>query len=191
MTTDRHRAAGEIAALLASRPPLLGGGRLVCVDGRSGSGKTTLATAVVAHLREAGAAVQTLELESAYAGWDGLRGTPEAVAHSLLGPLAADRPGTVRTWDWHAMTWAPDRAVDPLGRGEVLVVEGVGAGCGPLAAYASVVVWCEAPSAVRRRRALARDGRPDDWWEPWAAREDRLFDADPVRERADLVVGVD
>ena len=41
-------AARDVLALAASRPPSLGAGRLVCVDGPAGSGKTTLAAALLA-----------------------------------------------------------------------------------------------------------------------------------------------
>ena len=183
--SDLASALEQITSLLPSRAPRLGGARLVCVDGRSGSGKSTLAGALAERLREAGARVQVLELESAYAGWDGLLGTPGAVAESLLAPLAAGRSGTVRTWDWQAMAWSDDRSVAPLARGEVMVLEGVGAGARPITAYASLIVWCEAPESMRSERAAARDGGGD-WWDAWAAQEDALLAADPVWERADL-----
>ena len=187
MIADCQRVAAEAAALLTSRPPLLGGGRLVCVDGRSGSGKTTFAAALSEQLREAGVEEQVLALESAYAGWDGLLGTPAHVADSLLAPLARGEQGRVRTWDWHAMTFIDDRSMPSLPDDAVLIIEGVGAGAGPIAAYASLVVWCEAPEPLRRHRATQRDGDAT-WWDRWATQEDALFAEDAVSARADLVL---
>ncbi|HSK28322.1 MAG TPA: hypothetical protein VK894_15550, partial [Jiangellales bacterium] len=70
-----------------------------------------------------------------------------------------------------------------------LVVEGVGSGCRAAAAYLSLLVWVEAPAAVRRERALARDGdrfRPH--WDGWARQEEALLAHERTAERADLVV---
>ena len=186
MIADCQRVAADAATLLTSRPPLLGGGRLVCVDGRSGSGKTTLAAKLACTLRERRLIVRELAIESAYAGWDGLLGTPAHVAGSLLAPLTSGHDGTVRTYDWRAAHFIADRPIEPLVDDEILVIEGVGSGTAPMRAYASLVVWCEASDAVRRRRATSRDG-DGGWWQGWAAQEDALFGDDPVCERADLV----
>ena len=50
----------------------------------------------------------------------------------------------------------------------------------------------DAPTDLRRRRGLARDGETyAPWWDTWAAQERALFTADRTRERADLVVSTD
>ena len=46
--------AAEVLSLARSRPPTLGSGRLICVDGPAGSGKTTLAEEVASLSRGAG-----------------------------------------------------------------------------------------------------------------------------------------
>ena len=71
----------------------------------------------------------------------------------------------------------------------LLVLEGVGSAAPVAAAHATVVVWVEAAYAVRRDRALARDG--DDFaphWDAWAAAEAEHFARHRTRERADLVL---
>ena len=44
--------AGVVVDLALRRPPTLGDGRLVCIDGPAGSGKTTLAAEVAALVAE-------------------------------------------------------------------------------------------------------------------------------------------
>ncbi len=59
----------------------------------------------------------------------------------------------------------------------------------PAAGHADLAVWVETPDAVRRERALARDG--DTYaphWERWAAQERAVYAADPPAARADLVL---
>lgn len=172
--------ARRVLALADARPATLGAGRLVSIDGPAGAGKTTLAAALD-RLRPC----TVVHLDDLYAGWDGLA-TVDASLATLLGPLARGETGHHRRWDWHTDGWAEDVAVAPS---PLLVLEGVGAAAPAAAAYATVVVWVEAPYELRRRRALARDG--DDFaphWDAWAAAETEHFSRHRTRERADLVV---
>lgn len=170
-----------VVAQLVAREPTLGRGRLLCVDGPAGSGKTTLAASVAALVE--GAVV--VHMDDLFQGWDGL---PHADRqHSrLLRPLAERRAGHWTRWDWHAGRWAETHRVDP---GPLLVLEGVGSGAASHADLHTLLVWVEAPLALRRERGLARDG--DDFaphWDRWAADERRLFAQECTRERADVLV---
>ena len=75
--------ADRVLELARSRPPTLGDGRLVCVDGPAGSGKTTLADAL--RRREPTAVV--VHMDDLFEGWDGLP-TVGAQLTTLLPPLA-------------------------------------------------------------------------------------------------------
>lgn len=181
--TDRHRSfpaqpAHDVLELANSRPPRLGEHRLICVDGRSGSGKTSLAAKL-------GAPV--VPLDDLLAGWDGgLDRMVEALVADVLGPLTQGRPAAYRRWDWLTGEFAEWVPVPPA---PVLVVEGVGAGSRASAAYASAVVWLEAPRDVRQERGLARDGETfAPHWHAWAQREHEHFAHERTRERADLVI---
>ncbi len=167
--------------------PSLGATRLVCLDGPAGSGKSTLAAAVADLAGEDGASVSVLHLDDVYEGWSGLAGAPPRVAREVLAPLAVGRVGGFRPYDWHAGALAgAERLVRPT---DVLVLEGVGAGARVCAAYATLLVWVDAPVDVRRERALRRDGRTfTPHWDAWAASEARHFAAERTRERADLVL---
>ena len=125
-------AAPDSAGLLAlalDRPPTLGSGRLVCLDGPAGSGKTTWAAGIADLAPDA----QVVHMDDLYAGWSGL---PEVDAQldGLLLPLAEGRPGCYRRYDWLAGEFAEGVVVDPV---PLLVLEGVGSGASRFADAAS------------------------------------------------------
>lgn len=154
---------------------------MVAVDGRSGAGKTSLAGILRDEL-----AAPVVSLEDLYGGWDGLEHGIDLLISEVLEPLAAGRVALVPRYDWVAGEWAEPVALDPP---EVLIVEGVGAGARRAAAYASVLVWLEATPAVRKKRALDRDGETfAPHWDRWAAQEDAMLAREHTPERADLVV---
>lgn len=161
------------------------GGRLLAIDGRSGSGKSSLARAVLARLGPELAFL--LEVERLYPGWSGLADGVRVLA-AALAPLTGRprRPGVAPTWDWHADAPGASLTIPVT---PVLVVEGVGAGTLALAAHRTLLVWTTAPDAVRRSRALTRDGGSyAPHWDAWAEQEERYFAADPTLPDADLVV---
>lgn len=174
-------AAGRALELARSRPPTLGHGRLVCLDGPAGSGKTTLAGGLAALAPDA----LLVHMDDLYRGWDGLAGVAEQLT-DLLRPLAGGRPGSYRRWDWQTHQWAERVTVPPT---DLLVLEGVGAGAGDASDLATVLVWVEAAYEVRKRRGLERDGDAfAAHWDAWAVAERAHFAAERTRERADLVV---
>ena len=162
-----------------SRPPTLGPGRLVCVDGLAGAGKSTLARGLAAVAR-----VQLVHTDELLEGWAGLPGLA-ATLDALLRPLAAGEPSSWTRWDWHASGWAESH---PLSPGGLLVLEGVGSAPALIDDLVTTLVWVEAPREERLRRGLARDGeamRPH--WERWLDDEAALHAREGTRERADLV----
>lgn len=171
------RAAVE---LVLSRPPTLGEGRLLCIDGPAGSGKTTLAAQVF----DAFPGSRVVHLDDLYEGWSGLPRVGDQLA-SLLEPLAAGRPGRYRRFDWAADEYAETVVVDPV---DLLVLEGVGAGSAD-PALVTALVWVEAPEQLRLARGLERDGAAmEDRWRQWQQDEAAHFAQHRTRARADLVV---
>ena len=171
--------AASVVALALARPPTLGDGRLVCVDGPAGSGKTTLGDQILAVRPEARAVC----MDDLYDGWDGLPRLTEQL-DGLLRPLATRRIGTYRRYDWEAGRYAETHRVAP---GPLLVLEGVGSGSLGHADLTTLLVWVEAPHDVRMARGLARDGESfAPHWERWAVHEAAHHAEHRVRERADL-----
>jgi len=178
--------AGTVDRLLQlahQRPPTLGSGRLVCIDGPAGSGKTTLAGQLAG---AAGAPV--LHVDDLLEGWDGLPAVHRQIS-GLLERLAAGRAARWRRWDWQAGRRAEGAEEHMLPGAPLLVLEGVGAGQRPWAHLTTVLVWVEAPDDVRLRRGLARDGEElRAHWQRWMIAEAALFAAEETRSRADVVV---
>ena len=168
-------------ALAGRRPPTLGEGRLVCVEGPAGSGKTTLTEAIARH----SPGTHVVHTDELLEGWGGLPGLAPSVER-LLRPLAEGRPGEWTRWDWHADRWAETHRVAPV---PLLVVEGSGSWSPAIADLVTVLVWVEAPPALRLERGLARDGeemRPQ--WLQWRREEDEQHARSGTRDRADVVV---
>lgn len=169
----------------ANRPrsthPGEGHRRVIAVEGRSGAGKTTLGRAVADRL-----GAPLIHMDDLYAGWDGLRRGVDVLHEWVLRPLAEGRPAVWRRWDWAAGAYAEEH---PVPGGEWLIVEGVGAGGRVLRPYLRGVVWVDSPTAVRKRRALARDGETyAPHWDRWARQEEAFYAADQVRENAALIL---
>ena len=175
-------------ALLRSAPRL-GTGRLVCVDGPAGSGKTTLAGGLAAHVVALGRRVVLLHMDDQYEGWAGLDDAPHRVADHVLAPLAAGGTGRYRRYDWHRGGFAEEHVVAPIEDGDVVVLEGVGAGAVQVAPYRSLLVWVEAPAALRMRRGLERDGAETETeWRAWTRSEAVHFAGHGTRAAADVRV---
>jgi cytidylate kinase len=170
--------AADVLAHAGRRPPTLGGGRLISIDGPAGSGKTTLA-AQIADL--SGAVV--VHMDDLYPGWAGLFDV-EPEVWGLLGPLARDEVGEYRRYDWTAAEYAETHHVEP---GPLLVLEGVGSGNRAWRDLVTTLVWVEAPAGIRLARGLARDGEAvRELWLAWMRDEDRLFLQEQTRAHAEL-----
>lgn len=170
-----------VLELASSRPATLGAGRLVCVDGPAGSGKTTLAAAL-ARLEPRS---RVIHMDDLYDGWDGLPRLTDQL-EPLLRPLASGAPGSYRRYDWLAGEYAETVTVEPV---PLLVLEGVGSGSRAHADLTTVLTWVWAPSDLRLRRGLERDGSAlAGRWRQWMLDEDALFVREETARRADLFV---
>ena len=166
---------------LRASPARLGTVRLVCVDGPAGSGKTTYAGRLAAALGP-GAAV--LHMDDLYAGWT-LTGAVARLCAGVLRPAAEGRNGAVRPYDWTTLRFSTETVLIPPR--PVLIVEGCGSGSRVLDPVRNLLVWVEAPAALRLARGLARDGADlEPEWRRWQETEAAEFARENTRARADL-----
>ncbi|MDM4764366.1 ATP-binding protein [Galbitalea sp. SE-J8] len=150
-------------------------GLITLIDGRSGAGKTLFAE----RLARATPGAQLVHLDELYPGWNGLAAGSASVAAMLT-------TGRYRRWDWAESCWREVVVLDPI---RALIVEGVGALTRASAALADRRIWLDADAALRRERALARDG--DSFaphWDEWAAQEDALLARERPRALSDRVI---
>lgn len=148
---------------------------VVLIDGPSGAGKSTLADSLVAAWPD-GPAPVLVRLDDIYPGWDGLDAAAAHLTEHVLRPRSEGRPAAWRRWDWVENAAAEWHPVDPA---LPLVVEGCGALAAANVTLSDVRVWLDAEDAVRKRRAIARDGAvfSEHWsqwqgeWEAYRARE--------------------
>ena len=173
----------QVLAHAAGAPPSCGAVRVIGIDGRSGSGKTTLAHEVAAAW-----SATLVSIDSIYPGWDGLAASTGLLVEHVLSPLAAGEAPVVPTWDWLASRPGPHLPLPATSR---LVVEGCGSTVAPAADLIGTRVWLEGPAALRRERAIARDGEVfAAHWEMWADQEAAVFTADRTRDRAHVVLTI-
>lgn len=185
VASQRGRRATQIESAAAHRPRAGRDPRwVILIDGRSGSGKTHFAEHLMATLgapsHQTGASPSTppapnttpqlVHLEDFYPGWGGLFAAARMLAADVLQPNC---PG-FRRWDWEKNTPAQWQPLDP---GHPLIVEGVGALSPEVLAvlrrrgipHRTLVL--EAPTQLRKQRALHRDPYYAPWWDMWAAQE--------------------
>ena len=180
-----HQSAQRIAGRVGTVPAACGSVRVVCVDGPAGSGKTTLADRLAGALGPA--PVPVVHMDDLYEGWEqNLAELGSRVRAWLLDAWAAGLPGRHLRYDWAAGRYSGWVSVpaDP-----VIILEGCASASARIRERASLVVWVEAPLAVRTERGLARDGEamaPD--WRRWQRREAAHFAADATRAAADVVI---
>lgn len=186
--TLRVTAAAVLDHALA-QPPLLGGGRLVCVDGLTGSGKSTLAAAITLAASARVATVHLVCSDDLLDGWNGLGAIGPRLRNYVVGPLASGHPARYRRYDWEEGGFAEEHVVAPM---DLLVLEGVGTGDRSLRSRRATLVWMDIDQEVGLARAIARDGETlRVHLEEWARDEQRLSWSDLTRQRADLLVDQD
>ena len=155
----------------------LGAGGVVLIDGPSGAGKSTLADVLLALWPAVGIGVRPtlVRLDDIYPGWSGLDAAIKHLSEHVLAPRRAGGLAAWQRYDWERGEPAEWHPVDP---GHPLIVEGCGALSSAHVGLSDIRVWLRADDALRKQRALARDGEMfrshwDQWQSDWLAYRER------------------
>lgn len=171
----------DLARVIRDRPARASATRVVGVDGPAGSGKSVFAERLGAAL-----SATIVCLDDLTPAWSGPDKEAAILVEHVLRPLALGGDARYQRFDWVRNEYAEWRGVPPE---PTLLVEGVGSGSRIVRPYLSMLIWVEAPTALRLTRGLERDGdvyRPQ--WDRWREREDRLFEVERTRECAEIRV---
>jgi adenylate kinase family enzyme len=181
-SASRLRAAMiDTVARSGVRPPL------VLIDGPSGAGKSSLADLLVQHW-PGDVRPQLVRMDDIYPGWDGLDSASAAIGPALLAPFAAGTRARWQRWDWVADAPAEWHAVAD---DRPLIVEGCGTLARTNAALADLAIWLDADDALRKERALARDGMSfATHWDRWQHDFERYVEREHPRANATLTLDV-
>ena len=156
---------------------------ITLVDGRSGAGKSHFAAELA---RARGAVV--VSIDDVYPGWDGLDAGSWLIHEYLVRPYLAGLTGRYRPWSWEVQRRGEWVEVSP---DVPLIVEGCGAIRRDSVTTSSRRVWLETDDAVRRERALERDGQMyEPHWTRWALQEERFLALHHSRELATEIVNM-
>lgn len=156
---------------------------ITLVDGRSGAGKSHFA-AELARARDA----VVVSIDDVYPGWDGLDAGSWLIHEYLVRPYLAGLTGRYRPWLWEEQRRGEWVEVSP---DVSLIVEGCGAIRRDSITTSSRRVWVETDDAVRRERALERDGQMfEPHWTRWALQEERFLALHHSRELATEIVNM-
>ncbi|MES2202609.1 MAG: hypothetical protein V4498_10190 [candidate division FCPU426 bacterium] len=161
--------------------------RLVAVDGGAGAGKTTFAAKLALAL--GGAPVVPMDDFNAF---DDLVEYWPRLEEQILSPLFAGKSFRYQKRDWvHDMAGRGLADWREIPFSPLLILEGIGAARRQVASRLAYAVWISAPSALRLQRGITRDSGVEDIqsiWERFMPGEQKFFEEDGTRERADLVV---
>ena len=160
--------------------------QIILIDGPAGSGKTTLSLKLKREF-EANLDCQVIHLDDHYNGWDEALGSELTdtlnlvVSNFLLG-----LPTELKTFNWHQSRFEGSKQIAP---GDVLIIEGVGAGQSAVRARATSLYWVETESDLAIKRVLDRDGQEyEERIRTWQMREAKHFKEERTREFADFII---
>jgi hypothetical protein len=128
-------------------------GEIIAIDGPAGAGKTTLANQLAQDLDN----VQILNVDDLYNGWsDAFTARLTAsVIKQLLIPISLGIDFNFDIYDWQSNKFSKS---DLIPKGQIYILEGVGAGQSQFRPFIKKVIWLDISDADGLARVLQRDG---------------------------------
>lgn len=168
---------------------------LVGIDGGGGAGKSTFAKNLAAVLPNS----TIVEVDDFYKSVaNRVKITEEVPVHSnfeksrfkkqVLEPLKRDEDARYQKYDWEK-----DRLKnqwEEISSGGYVIIEGLGVLGKELAQHLDYKIWLEAPSTVRRKRGIERDGEEwsNVWDEDYLPQDKRYIKEQTPQKVADIII---
>lgn len=210
-TPNANPSIGELTDRIRASEPRCGTTRVILIDGPAGAGKSTLANRLAISLggqASAGAGtydpaastsadagdvsaspVQIIHGDDMYEGWDGLESLHELLLGEVLEPLSRGDAAGFHMWDWVNDRRSHEILVPPR---PYLILEGVGVAQRAARAYASLIMWVEAPWDTRLQRGVERDHMAYedvvDKWRVFEAEQNVHHEREATRAAAHVVI---
>lgn len=160
--------------------------QIILIDGPAGSGKTTLSLKLQREF-SVNLNCQVIHLDDHYNGWDeALDSNLSEMLKLVVSNFLLGLPSEIRTFNWHKAKFEGSKRIES---GEVLIIEGVGAGQSTIREQAASLYWVETDSENALRRVLDRDGQEyEERIRTWQIREAKHFKEERTREFADFII---
>jgi uridine kinase len=160
--------------------------QIILIDGPAGSGKTTLSLKLQRDFA-VNSNCQIIHLDDHYNGWDeALSSELTETLNLVVSNFLSGLPTEIRTFNWNKSEFEGSKRIEP---GEVLIIEGVGAGQSSIRERAASLYWVETDSDNALRRVLERDGQEyEERIRTWQIREAKHFNEERTREFADFII---
>jgi uridine kinase len=160
--------------------------QIILIDGPAGSGKTTLSLKLQRDFA-AKSNCQIIHLDDHYNGWDeALSSELTETLNLVVSNFLSGLPTEIKTFNWHKAKFEGSKWIEP---GEVLIIEGVGAGQSSIRGRAASLYWVETDSENALSRVLNRDGQEyEERIRTWQIREAKHFEEERTREFADFII---
>ena len=170
-----------------------GSAALILIDGRAGSGKSRFAKLLSeSFFREHRFLPRLISMDDLYPGWNGLRDGSVYLLEHILGPLAAGREASWQVGNWEQAGRGrdePGNGMRSLQPGNPLIAEGCGSLSKETSPLATLRIWIESDTQVRRERYSERDGgKFDELFGIWAAQEDEFYAEQQSAFLADVLI---
>ncbi len=172
---------------LSEIKPKVGGITFIAVDGHGGSGKSTLAKLLSEKF-----GAEIIHTDD-FAGWDNPLNWWQAVVQEVFEPIQKG----VTSLSYHPASWWENHHPEPIENQpvtSVMILEGVCSSRKEFDEYISLRFFVDTPKEVCLKRGIERDkgtGKSVEeltkMWEDWFKEEDKYFERDNPKIKADVV----
>jgi uridine kinase len=186
--TDILLCMFDLKDYLSTKQPKVGSTLFIAVDGRGGSGKTTLAKLLSEKLE-----AEIIHTDD-FSGWDNPLNWYLEIIKEVFEPVQ----NGAESLSYQPASWWENHQPDPVKDQPVtniMILEGVSSSRSEFSDYISLSIFVDTPQEECLRRGVERDkstGKSEEelvkMWKEWTEEENKYFDKDNPKVKADVVI---